>query len=397
MTPDLRERLHSVDPPDADGAERRAWELATAAHAERAARVEVKRPRLAGGRRLAIVVGVLALTVAAAFTPAGATVGDWVRDVVRPGREDARPSIGPLPAEGRMLVSSPKGSWVVRRNGGSRRLGAYEQAGWSPRGLFVVGTRGRRLVAMEPDGTVRWAITAPAPVSHPAWSLGDGFRIAYLSGGTLRVVAGDGTGDRAFDRKAAAVTPAWRPGVERHLFAYGRRGGSVGLGDADHGFKWRSAPGIRAEALEWTRDGRRLVAMSPGWLRVMNPSLHVLGRTPMPTGTTATAMAVHPSGRSAAVVRRTPGGRSEVVSIPLRGRGGVRTLFAGAGTFTDLSWSPDGRWLLVAWREADQWLFIRSDRVSRIDAAKGIRRSFDPGGDGPGSFPRLGGWCCARR
>lgn len=411
MTPDLRERLQAIDPPDADAAERRAWALAAAAHAERVTADEGGRspsagtvpadraPRLRPARRrrgLAVALAAVGIAVAAAFTPAGAAVGDWVRDVVRPGRDDARPAIGPLPADGRLLVSSRGGTWVVQRDGSSRRLGAYEQAGWSPHGLYVVGTRGRRLVAMEPDGTVHWAITASAPVTLPAWSPGDGYRIAYLSGGTLRVVVGDGTGDRPFDRKAAHVKPAWRPGGPVHLFAYARRGGSIGLGDADHGLRWRSAPGFRAKALEWTPDGRRLIAMSPYYVWVLDPALRDRARTAMPTGTTATAMAVHPNGRSVAVIRRAPGGRSEVVSVPLKGPGpGMRTLFAGEGTFTDLAWSPDGRWLLVAWREADQWLFIRSDRVSRIDAARGIRRTFDPGGDGPGSFPRLGGWCCA--
>lgn len=390
MSAGLRERLHSVDPPQADAAERRAWELAAAAHADRAPAVHRVR-----GLRPAIVAAVLALTVTAVFTPAGAAVSDWVSEVVRFGRDDARPAVGPLPTAGRLLVSSAAGAWVVRRDGGSRRLGAYAEAGWSPRGLYVVGARGRRLVAMEPDGTVRWTISAAAPVRHPAWSLGYGYRIAYLSGGELRVVAGDGTGDRAVDRAAADVRPAWRPGSDRHVVAYGRPGGRVALADADAGDArpLRSAQGIAPSALEWTRSGRRLVAMAPGYVWVLDARLRNRGRTPMPAGTTAAAMAVHPGGRSVAVIRRT-GRRSEVVSIPLRGPGNARTLFAGPGTFTDLAWSPDGRWLLVAWREADQWLFIRSDRGRRVEAAEGVRRHFDPGGDGPGTFPRIGGWCC---
>jgi WD40-like Beta Propeller Repeat len=315
--------------------------------------------------------------------------------VVRPGRKDARPALGPLPAGGRLLVSSPAGAWVVQRGGGARRLGDYGEASWSPHGLFVVATRGRQLVALEPGGAPRWTLSRAAPVRRPSWSPGDGYRIAYLSGGGLRVVVGNGTGDHPLDGADGDVRPAWRPGADRHELAYARPGGRIVLADADTARPLRrSAQVIAPTALEWTPGGRRLVAMAPGHVWVLDAALRNRGRTAMPAGTTARAMAVHPGGRRVAVIRAMPGGRSEVVSIPLRGPGRERTLFAGAGTFTDLAWSPDGRWLLVAWREADQWLFIRSDRVRRIDAAKGIRRHFEPGGDGAGSFPRVSGWCC---
>jgi hypothetical protein len=66
-----------------------------------------------------------------------------------------------------------------------------------------------------------------------------------------------------------------------------------------------------------------------------------------------------------------------------------RRLFAGAGGFTDLAWSPDGRWLLVAWENADQWLFLRTSG-RRVLAVGSIAEQF-----GGGSFPHLGGWCCA--
>jgi dipeptidyl aminopeptidase/acylaminoacyl peptidase len=178
--------------------------------------------------------------------------------------------------------------------------------------------------------------------------------------------------------------------------AYARVGGRVALADADENrLLWRSAPGIRPTSLAWSPGGRRLVALAPGYVWVLDAALRDRARTAMPAGTTAQAMAVHPGGRSVAVIRRAPGGRSEVVSIPLGGPGSERTLFAGQGSFSDLAWSPDGRWLLVAWREADQWLFIRSNRVRRIDAVRDIRRQFDPGGEDAGGFPRLGGWCCA--
>jgi hypothetical protein len=73
-----------------------------------------------------------------------------------------------------------------------------------------------------------------------------------------------------------------------------------------------------------------------------------------------------------------------------RGDGSAaRRVFAGAGAFTGLEWSPDGRWLLVAWRDADQWLFLRSAGVRAVRGVSDISRQFG------GAFPALGGWCCA--
>ena len=62
MSPKLRERLRELEPPDALAAERRAWELVAAAHAQRAPRRPPPR-----GRRLAIAALVLCATVATAF------------------------------------------------------------------------------------------------------------------------------------------------------------------------------------------------------------------------------------------------------------------------------------------------------------------------------------------
>ena len=51
-----------------------------------------------------------------------------------------------------------------------RRIGAYEDATWSPGGRFAAVTRGRTLYAVEPGGTVRWALARPAGVHDPRWS-----------------------------------------------------------------------------------------------------------------------------------------------------------------------------------------------------------------------------------
>jgi hypothetical protein len=64
------------------------------------------------------------------------------------------------------------------------------------------------------------------------------------------------------------------------------------------------------------------------------------------------------------------------------------------GRISDLTFSPDGRWLLAGWPEADQFLFLRLPGVGRIVAVDDVRREFDPGSPGIGEFPRISGWCC---
>ena len=145
----------------------------------------------------------------------------WIGDQLDP---EPSTTLGPLPAEGRLLVSSGAGSSVVNADGSLRRLGDYSSADWSPRGLYVATAQGRRLYAVEPDGTVRWSIVRPSVVANPAWSPGDGYRVAYLEGRDLRVVTGNGLGDDRAAGPVAPVTPAWRPG-RGYVLSYVTPGG----------------------------------------------------------------------------------------------------------------------------------------------------------------------------
>jgi hypothetical protein len=392
---DLRERLAEYRAPDEREAKQRAWRVVEAGLAERIAAGRPPRRR----RRRFVLAGVAAAVVAVgALSPPGAAVAEWIRDAVRPGDENARPALTRLPAEGRLLVNSDSGPWVVGRDGSMRRLGDYTQARWSPRGLFVIATRGRQLVALDPVGEVRWSLARARAVSRPAWSP-DGFRVAYLGGRSLRVVNGDGSGDVLLARTVASIEPSWRPRQgEAHELAFTDPEGRVTVTDTDSGRTlWRSPVGPIPIQLSWTPDGRRLVALYPTALRVFESDGTLLARAEMPAGSDAQAMAISPAGSVVAVIRALGAGRSEVVSLALNdpGEAGART-FAGDGRFTDLAWSPDGRWLLVAWRDADQWLFIRSARARKVEAVSNITRQFDPGGTGRGAFPALGGWCCVR-
>jgi Tol biopolymer transport system component len=102
------------------------------------------------------------------------------------------------------------------------------------------------------------------------------------------------------------------------------------------------------------------------------------------------AAALGPDGRSLAFVQR-PGERSDVWLIPeLRPDGSAaRRVFVGEGRLTDLAWSPNGRWLLVAWHEADQWVFVRVAGKRRIEAVSNVTEQLETD-----TFPSLAGWCC---
>lgn len=387
---DIRGLLERATVPDREAAEDRAWRVVRAALGDAPA----FDPRPTATRRLLrpiLVVCLLGGLLIAALTPPGEAVAEWISDVVKPARA---PSLTSLPANGRLLVNSTQGPWIVQRDGSQRRLGRYAEAAWSPRGLFVVAARGNQLVALEPNGAVRWALSRKEPISHPAWSP-DGFRIAYLSGSTLRVVAGDGTGDAAIGPAGRRAEPSWRPGTA-HELAYADRAGHVTVAQTDgRRALWRTGPGAPPRQLLWTPDGLGLVVVSDSSIQIFDPAGRRANAIPLPSGAGAGAAALDPTGRALALVQSRPAAsRSEVVVLGLGPGTQPRRLFAGSGRFDDLAWSPDGHWLLVTWPDADQWLFIRSTRVRKVQTVSNVTRQFDPGGRGRSPFPRVSGWCC---
>lgn len=353
----------------------RVWEAVRAAYAQR--------EPVAWPRRHArpLVGGAVALAaVAAVLSPPGRSVVHSFRQAV--GVKQARPALFSLPTPGQLLVSSRGGVWIVHRDGSKRRLGSYRDGAFSPHGLFVAATRANELAALDPKGGVRWTLSRPAP-RFPAWTgTRTDTRIAYISAGRLRIVAGDGTGDHALGR-AALVAPAWRPGPGRVL-AYSD-GRSAVVIDADTGAVLRRlAPAPKR--LAWSTDGRLLLVFSPYRTRVYDgrkrvaaddPSDGTFDRDAAFVGGTQEVLAVRAEGS-------LPGNLSSVFSLATG-----RTFFRGTGVFDRLTWSPNGRWLLVSWPTADQWVFLRPGHPRRIVGESRISSQF-------GGFPRVEGWCCAR-
>jgi dipeptidyl aminopeptidase/acylaminoacyl peptidase len=399
----LGDELHDVRPPHAADAERRAWAVVRAAHAERGA---VRRPFRA--RRLAVAALAAALAAVVALSPAGAKVGDWIGDVVSPAPDATPSTLGSLPADGRLLVISPAGPWVVQGDGARRRLGDFRDATWSPGGLFVAAARGRELVALEPDGDEVWARPAPRPVSAPRWSP-DGFRIAYRSGADLWIAVGDNSSAERLARGVGPAPPAWRPDAPTpgQVVAYssGRR---IRIVEVDTPRLVGITPrGPVPRELWWTADGRRLVAVSSGEVRVHDRRGRLVRRAPLPPGVRATGSALDTAGRRLAVAAEETARRAtEVLVYRLGGqrRGRARSrqpdrLYAGPGSIEGLTWSIDGRVLVLGLPEADQWLLVRPRARAPLREVSGIRRKFAGGSSAAARatapFPRPAGWCYA--
>jgi hypothetical protein len=220
---------------------------------------------------------------------------------------------------------------------------------------------------MEPDGKVHWTLARPG-LRLPAWGgRHEDTRIAYLTRANLHVVAGDGTGDAArCADSVASVAPAWQPGSLRVL-AFATNSQTAVYDVTNCRLLFRKGP--RATRLQWSADGTLLLALSGSGLDVYDVNGRVVAE-------------------STGVDNATFVGRTHNVAV-LRGGNafvlGSRPLFHADGLRQIIS-SPDGRWLLLTWPAADQWLFVRVAAPHSIRAYSGIRRQFG------GGFPSVSGW-----
>jgi hypothetical protein len=381
---ELRKRLISDPLPGEIEAGRRAWSVVRASFGSRE-----RVPWIERHSRAVLALAAVAALAVAAITPPGRALVERVREVA--GNSPSEPALLRLPTEGRLLVESGQGPWVVQDDGSKRRLGSYEAASWSPRGLFIVATRGRRLVALEPDGDIRWTITRPGRVTHARWAP-SGFRIAYREGDGLRVVVGNGANDRLLVRPVAPVAPAWRPGSTQNVLAYADPAGRIHVLDVDTRERlWSTAPGRPLTQLVWAADGSRLVALSRGEREtIYDGGGQPTGTVDLPPGHVIVRAAFAPTGDALAYTDFDLATDTSAVVLVEAGR--RRMLFTGEGRLEDVVWSPDGRWLLVTWPSADQWLFFRTPSVRGIVAVSNVGREFDPGETGPPGFPRAVGW-----
>lgn len=392
----LARALAHVAVPEAVAAEQRARKLVLAAFEAREP-VPVRRRR--SGLRLALgVAGAALLAGVAVASPGTETIRRFVRDAVVAHKTIPSAPMR-LPGGGSLLVRAPDGSpsalWVVHGDGSRKLLGRYRDGSWSPHARFVVASAGRRLSALDPhSGRLRWSISAAAAVRGARWSLEATVppccRIAYLSGATLRIVAGDGSGDHLLapaDRRAA---PAWRPADHRRALAYVDPAGAVRLVSADTG-KALAVPyhhGFRPTSLAWSSDGRRLLAMNPIRLVVLDASLRQIGTVRRPGGLHASFTAATFAPRSHALIvlgRLGPAARTRIELLrPGHPPRALETLVAG---LTGLAAAPDGRSVLVGWGAADQWLLVPTQAGARARRVTGLAAAF-----GSSAIPVANAW-----
>ena len=181
---------------------------------------------------------------------------------------------------------------------------------------------------------------------------------------------------------ALRIPPAWRPGLP-HVVTYANTRGRVYSYNDDCGCDfWVGPPVISGHVVEprelqWSDDGKHVLLVARDKLVLFGP------RTAAPLSTRVVRgieRAAFRPGTNEIALLRTREGVSEVLL-------GRRVVFRGTGEFRDLAWSPDGRWLLLTWPTADQWVFVRIAGPRRIVAVSGITRQL-------GAGATVAGWCC---
>lgn len=350
-----------LDVPIPTGAEERAHRVAMAAFASHR-----PTPRRRNYWRPAIAIAAVAGAVGVLASPPGRSVIHAIREAV--GVKNAQKELFSLPAPGRLLVNSTRGAWVVEQNGSKRLLGPYREASWSPFGRFVVALKGSELVTMEPNGHVHWTLARPG-LQLPAWGgQHDNTRIAYLSRHNLHVVAGDSTGDsmRCADN-VAPVAPVWQPGSLSVLaFAASDRVLVYDITTCRRLFVHQTPT---PRKLQWSSDGTLLLVVSGIGADVYDLHGHVVAEVGADDATFI--------GRTNRIVELKAG---NVLGL------GFGTAFHAVGLRQIVS-SPDGRWLLLTWPAANQWVFVRVQAPHTIRAYSGIKQQF-----GTGKFPVVAGW-----
>lgn len=377
----VRDELELLRAPDERGAQARAWDVVRADYRER-----MPRPRRASRWKLALIPIVTAAIMALTLTPAGATVGRVISHAVS-GPPPARQLLS-LPAPGKLLVSGASGTWIVSADGTRTRIGPWREATWSPHGRYLAVASARGLAAVTQRGTVLWALSRPG-VEDPTWYPPSGFRVAYRSGSSLRVVAGDGTSDHLLATDVAPVGSTWRPNHAYQLaYVHHHR---IVLRDADTGRVIWTRPAGRVIKIAWAADGSRLLLVTRRNVRVLTATGHTALSIKVGPANALTGGSIAPDGRAVALVRQQSVQIARLAANPGGSAAALSTALSGTGIRT-VTWSPNGRWLLASWPAAGEWVFLATGPKPRLTATSRIAQQFHQ--PSAGRLPRLDGWCC---
>ena len=388
----LRDELHEARPPRAAEAERRAWArgaggargAGTRAAADACAAPRSRGP--GGGARRS-----------ARAQPRG-------REGGRLDRRRGRPGAGRHSLHARLAAGATAACWWCRRAGrGSCRTTARAAASatsGTPPGRPAGSSWRRRAAASS------WRSSPTATRSGPGPRPGACPRRAGRRTASGSPTGAAGTCGSRSETTAAAerlargvgpAPPAWRPGAPSpgQVVAF-----SVGPADQDrrggHAAARRQPPrrGPVPRELWWTADGRRLRG---GLVRVRSGcttgAAACSAGCRCPPGVRATGSALDTAGRRLAVAaEETRPARERGARVQAR-RGAAATdgppadrLYAGPGSIEGLTWSIDGRVLVLGLPEADQWLLVRPR--ARAAAERGVRGSGEWFAGGSGAAAR---------
>jgi len=392
---ELRGRLQATQIDNDADAEQRAWEIVRSAYGTAQASRRRRRFRI-NMPAFACTVAIMAIVLATASAPREA-LARWIRGVIDFSTQThPRPVLGGLPGGGRLLVNSPSGPWIVRADGSRGYLGPYTAAAWSPHGLYVVAWRGAELAALDPYGHVQWALSTGAKVTVARWSP-DGYRIAYIAGGSLHIVAGDGSDSHRLDSLVDPVAPAWQPRTgQAHRIAFVDHLGDIELRNADTlALHWRIKPVAAPRELLWSPNGTRLLTVAARQLSIYNAAGRLIATETIPSGDTAGSAAFSTGDRVALILHAINQGADGVVLLDANRQGLERApeaVFTAREQLAGIDWSPNGAWLLTSSPSADQWIFIHVLPPTRLTAISRIAGPFRRNANRAGGPLDLAGW-----
>jgi len=163
--------------------------------------------------------------------------------------------------------------------------------------------------------------------------------------------------------------------------------GDVRLADADGKRVLRRVrdAGEEVRGLAWSDDGKLLLVVGQSSVRVVRADGRLVGSVPT-NGPTLAAAFQPRTHRFALVVGPM---------ILLVDGGGLkfppRATFTGTTQLSDVTWSPEGKWLAVAWPRAGQLVFVGVAATPKLYVVSNVARQFDPAAKLP-RFPNVARW-----
>ena len=383
------DRLRDATAPDEEGARERA--LLRLRADERAPRGRAR--RAAGAPRAAAPWRGASAVVGARSPPRSARPAR--RSPTGSGRRSGCARSSPPTARRAPTGRPPAGGCSCRppaRRGSSSRAAS---AGGSARGAarrgrrtarFVIAWKGRRLAALDRRGKVRWSLQRPAAGAARALVAERLPRRLPLG---RRPARGRRRRHRRPPPRTARASRRWPGGRAGRTCSPTPPAATSTSLDVDSG--------VRLARIQLPRRLRpdRLVGRRHAPVRQPPPLDRRLRRARAPHRP-------HPDAGRQTVTTFVPARGGSLVAVARRDRtvergradgpgSRDRVLFRADGRFSRLRFSPSGRWLLVAWPLADQWVYLRpgASGAARVLAAPRVTRRFSGRG-----FPQLQGWCC---